>query len=183
MVALLLIALSLGLTNFAASIAIGVSGVDRRVRLRIALSFAIFEAGMPIIGLALGHSLSHTLGSSAQVFGGLLLIATGAHTSYAALTQDVSDEAEAVKATAGLGRLLVLAAALSIDNLVVGFALGATHTNLILSVIVITAMSVGLSLVGLELGGRLGARIEHNSEILGGIILIAVGIAVLINLL
>lgn len=182
MVALLLIALSLGLTNFAASIAIGVSGVDRRVRLRIALSFAIFEAGMPIIGLALGHSLSHTLGSSAQVIGGLLLIATGAHTSYAALTHDVSDEAEAV-ATAGLGRLLVLAAALSIDNLVVGFALGATHTNLILSVIVITAMSVGLSLVGLELGGRLGARIEHNSEILGGIILTAVGIAVLINLL
>ena len=50
MLALLLVAVSLGLSNFAAAIAIGITGVDRRLRLRIALAFGVFEAGMPIAG-------------------------------------------------------------------------------------------------------------------------------------
>ena len=41
MLALLLVAVSLGLTNFAAAIAIGITGVDRRLRLRVALAFGV----------------------------------------------------------------------------------------------------------------------------------------------
>jgi|SRR5579863_2516981 len=182
MLALLLIAFSLGLSNFAASIAIGMSGVDHRLRLRIAFAFGIFEAGMPVIGLLIGHDLSHKLGGSAHIIGGLLLIATGIYTTHSASKPRDSDETETLT-TAPLGRLMVLAAALSVDNLVVGFALGALHTNLLLSIIVIASVSVGLSLIGLELGSRLGARIEHNSEIVGGIVLTGVGVAVLTGLL
>jgi manganese efflux pump family protein len=39
MLAVLLVAASLGLSNFAAAVAIGVSGVDARTRLRVGLVF------------------------------------------------------------------------------------------------------------------------------------------------
>lgn len=176
MLALLLVAGSLGLNDFAGSIAVGTSGVDRRLRVRVALAFGLFEAGMPIIGLLIGRNLSHTLGSSANIIGGLLLVAVGLQATYVATRADHGD-ANATFATAGTGRLLVLAAALSIDNLVVGFALGAYHAGLVVSVTVIAAVSVGLSIVGLELGARLGARVEHNSELIAGVALAAIGFA------
>ena len=55
-------ALSLGLSNFAAAVGIGVAGIDARTRVRVGIVFGIFETGMPILGLALGHSLASTLG-------------------------------------------------------------------------------------------------------------------------
>jgi hypothetical protein len=65
MIALLLIAVSLGLSNFAASIGIGISGVDNRTRLRVGLIFGVFEAAMPVAGLALGRALTGPLGANA----------------------------------------------------------------------------------------------------------------------
>jgi manganese efflux pump family protein len=181
MLALLLVAGSLGLNNLAASIAIGLSGVDRATRTRTALAFGLFEAGMPLLGLVIGRQLSHALGGAADTVGGLLLIAVGARVTIAAVRSPHGSPA--TRAGAGTGKLLVLAAALSIDNLVVGFALGAYRTPLVLSVAIIAIVSVGLSLLGLELGARLGARVERRSELLSGIVLIAVGLAILTGLL
>ena len=66
MPALVLAALSLGLSNFAAAIGIGVAGADARTRVRVGVVFGIFEAGMPVLGLALGHGLASTLGRAAR---------------------------------------------------------------------------------------------------------------------
>lgn len=181
MLALWLVAGSLGMDNFAASIAIGLAGVDRRLRVRIALSFGLFEAGMPVIGLLIGRRLTHTLGSHANLVGGGLLVIAGLYTLVGAIRS--GEEAAPALAAAGLGRTLLLAAALSIDNLIVGFALGADHAPLVLGVTLIAVVSVGLSLIGLELGARLGRRIEHLSELLGAVVLTAVGVAIAAGLL
>jgi manganese efflux pump family protein len=74
-------------------------------------------------------------------------------------------------------RLLVTALALSIDNLAVGFAIAAYNVNIVLAAVMMGVVSVGLSLVGLELGSRLGERVEEWSEEIGGGVLIAVGVA------
>jgi hypothetical protein len=58
----LVVAFSLGLSNVAAAVGMGVVGVDARTRVRVGVAFGIFEAGMPILGLALGHSLASALG-------------------------------------------------------------------------------------------------------------------------
>jgi len=177
---LLLVALSLGLSNFAAAIGIGVAGVDAGARLRVGLIFGIFEAGMPILGLLLGHSLAHTLGSAAHWIGAALLIATGGY----ALLQAIRSPAKGQQAAAAeddkprTGRLLVTGIALSIDNLAVGFALGAYHVNVAAAAVVIGAVSVILSLAGLELGDRLGTKTGERGELIGGLVLIAVGIAI-----
>ena len=47
----------------------------------------------------------------------------------------------------------------------------------------IAVVSIAMSLIGLELGDRLGARVEHNSELLAGMVLAGVGVAIAIELL
>jgi manganese efflux pump family protein len=178
--ALLLVALSLGLSNFAAAVSIGVAGVAAGTRLRVGLIFGIFEAGMPLLGLLLGHSLAHTLGSAAHWIGAALLIATGCYAVLQAIRSNASKHhnPSAEAAQQQTGQLLVTGIALSIDNLAVGFALGTYHINLAVAAITIGAVSVTLSLIGLELGDRLGTRTGERGELLGGLVLIAVGMAV-----
>ena len=179
MLALVLVALSLGLSNFAASIGIGISGIDARTRWRVGVVFGLFEAGMPVVGLLLGRSLAGTLGGATRWVGAGLLIATGAYAVIQSLrSRGQGGDGHQDVAGQRTGRLLVTGAALSIDNLAVGFALGAYHVSLVVAAAVIGAVSVGLSMAGLELGSRLGARTGENGEILGGAVLIGVGIAI-----
>ena len=180
MLALLLVAVSLGLSNFAAAVGIGASGVDARIRLRVAVIFGVFEAGMPLVGLLLGHRLADTVGRAGHWIGAALLVAIGVYGVVQAARgwHRQRDQAPAVSAGHRSGRLLVTGAALSIDNLAVGFALGTLPVSVAVAAVVIGAVSVALSLVGLELGGRLGAVAGERGELLGGLVLIGVGIAV-----
>jgi putative Mn2+ efflux pump MntP len=179
MLALLLVAVSLGLSNFAASVGLGASGVDRRTRLRVGLVFGFFETAMPIIGLLAGRGAAGALGHATRWLGAALLIATGVYSLVQAL-RSARDAASTGTPSEPqrLGPLLVTGLALSLDNLAVGFALGAVHVSLPVAVIVIGAVSVTLSLLGLELGQRLSTQIGGRGEILGGLVLIGVGIAV-----
>lgn len=77
-----------------------------------------------------------------------------------------------------VGRLLISGLALSIDNLVVGFALGTYGIGIAFGAILIGAVSVAMSLVGLELGGLLGRWAGQRSEQMSGVILILVGAAI-----
>ena len=166
MLALLLVAVSLGLSNCAAAIGIGVSGADARTRLRVDLVFGLFEAAMPLLGLLLGHGLAHTLGHAARWTGAALLIATGLYGLMQALRRDGAETPDA--AAQGLGKLLISGLALSIDNLAVGFALGAYHVALLTAAVLIGAVSVTMALIGLELGRLLGTRTGQRGEALGG---------------
>jgi putative Mn2+ efflux pump MntP len=126
-VALLLVAVSLGLSNFAAAIGIGVAGT----RLRVGAVFGLFEAGMPVLGLLLGHGFASALGQAAHWIGAALLIATGTYGLIQAAHRPVGVSLQV--ADRRLGRLLVTGIALSIDNLAVGFALGTYHVSLVLA--------------------------------------------------
>jgi putative Mn2+ efflux pump MntP len=174
--AILLVAFSVGLDNFAAAIGIGLSGLDAKLRLQVALVFGVFEGGMPIVGLLIGRSLTHVLGGHAHVIGGVILALTGL---YGIVTSEIERRAEHEPSTerhrGGIGHLIVAGAALSIDNLIVGFALGTYHVSLALAAVVIAVVSVGMSLVGLELGRRIGMRIGEYGELLGGVVLMLVG--------
>lgn len=170
---IILVAAALGLSNFAAAIGIGLSGVDGRLRIRIAIIFGFFEAAMPLLGLLLGHQVAGSIGSAASYLGGGLLIATGLHTFVQARMG--ASEAAGPNRT---GKLILTGAALSIDNLVVGFALGAYKVPLVEAAIVIAAVSVGMSLVGLEVGRRVVRSVDQWSAELGGTVLVLVGILI-----
>ena len=59
----------------------------------------------------------------------------------------------------------------------------AAHVNLAIAAVIIGAVSVTLSLIGLELGNRIGTKTGERGELLGGVVLIAVGIAVAAGIL
>jgi manganese efflux pump family protein len=179
MLALLLVATSVGMSNFAAAIAIGVSGVDARTRLRVGLVFGAFESGMPILGLVVGQQVAGPLGHAARWVGAGLLIAVGAYALINAVRGQRSQEAgEPGRPRLGHTRLLLSGLALSLDNLVVGFALGTYNTSIIEGAIIIGIVSVALSLVGLELGAKIGRWAGERGEQLAGVMLISVGIAI-----
>jgi putative Mn2+ efflux pump MntP len=173
--ALILAAFAVGLGNFAASIGIGLSGADTATRIKVGLVFGLFESGMPLVGLLAGQKIANELGSISRYAGGALLVATGVW----ALVQTVrGEDDEAPVRAAKNGRLLITALALSMDNLVVGFGLGAQRVSLLDAIGVFAVVSIGLSLLGLEFGRRLGSAIERGSEYLSGAVLVIVGILV-----
>jgi putative Mn2+ efflux pump MntP len=178
--ALLLVAVSLGLSNFAASVGIGVAGIDKQTRLRVGVIFGLFETVMPIVGLLLSRSLAATLGHAAHWIGAGLLIATGLYALAQAVRSRDSQQAGDQPAQASLptGRILITGLALSIDNLAVGFALGTYHVSFAVAAIVIGAVSGTLSVLGLELGNRIGSRAGDWGELVSGIVLIGAGIAI-----
>ncbi len=177
MLALLLIAASVGLSNFAAAIGIGTAGVDAGTRLRVGLVFGCFESGMPVLGLLLGDRLAGQMGHAARWLGAALLIGVGVYGLVSALRPGQAGQG-AAGATLRSGRLLLTGLALSLDNLVVGFALGTYQTSIAAGAAVIGAVSVALSLIGLELGARIGSWAPQRGEQIGGVILISVGIAI-----
>ena len=181
MLTLIFVAVSLGLTNLAGALAIGLTGVDAGLRLRVALAFGLFEGGMPLVGLLLGRGLAGALGTHSNWLAALLLVTAGLYTIFSATHE--SEGTAAAGANFDMRRLLATGLALSIDNLVIGFALGAYDVNVVLAAALIAAVSVAMSLVGLELGSRLGRRLGQRSELIGGAILIVVGGAIGIGLL
>ena len=208
MVALVLLAVSVGLSNFAGAIGIGVPGTDASIRWRVGVVFGAFEAGMPIVGLAVGHHLTARLGGVTRWAGAALLIGVGCYALVDVLRSrdswcgpnpsgDSGGRHHATQVGDGpcdapkrdrhadvtgqvprrTSRLLLVGLALSIDNLAVGFALGALGTaaaGILVSALVIGGVSVLMSLVGLELGARIGAAAGRKSELFGAMILITV---------
>ena len=188
MLALLLAGVAVGLSNLAAAIGIGVTGVNARVRLQVGLVFGAFESGMPVVGLLIGQRFASELGQAVRWPGAILLMLVGAQALVRSIREsrrtapDAGPGGAAGAALAGgsphLGRLLVSGLVLSLDNLVVGFALGTYGVGIAEGAILIGVISVTLSLLGLELGGLLGRWAGHRSEQMSGLILILVGAAI-----
>ena len=87
MLPLLLVAASVGLSNLAAAIGIGFGGVTARTRIRVAVVFGVFEAGMPIVGLVVGAGVAGGIGHAARWIGAVVLIVIGLVTVIQALRQ------------------------------------------------------------------------------------------------
>lgn len=180
LLSLLLVSLSVGLSNFAGAIGIGLSGIDGKTRLRVGIAFGVFEAVMPVIGLLVGDAISgYVSGPIEKDVAGGVLVLTGAYTIWQGWGMEKKEGPNVL----GTQHLLITAAALSIDNLAVGFALAVYHLPIVVAAATMGVVSVAMSLAGLELGHHLGKRIEAWSEELGGAVLILVGVAIASGLL
>jgi putative Mn2+ efflux pump MntP len=179
MLALTLVGLSVGLSNLPAAIGIGIGGVDRRTRLRVGIIFGVFEAGMPVIGLLIGHGLASSIGRQAKWLAAALLVGVGGYTIIRSVRgkppADPDRKAGGVKDLVKLG---VSGLALSVDNLAAGFALGSYKVSVLAGVVVFGVVSVVMTLAGLEFGARIGRRAGERGELIGGAILVGVGAAV-----
>ena len=74
----------------------------------------------------------------------------------------------------------MLAVATSIDAFAIGLSLAVLRVDVFLPALVIGVVAAALSLVGLSIGSRLGKAFGKRMEVVGGLILIAIGIRVVL---
>ena len=173
---LIFLGFSAGLSNFGGAVGLGVLPLSTRRRLEILGIFVAMEVIMPAIGLLVGTRVSGVIGTRANFFAGLVLIAIGAYT-----LKETRKETHDLDIPVRRRTVILLAVALSLDNLVVGFGLGLLNAPVLVAAGFMGLCSLVLTIIGLELGRRLGKLVGERSELFSGIVLILAGIFVLVH--
>jgi putative Mn2+ efflux pump MntP len=170
---LLAFVLPLGLDSFAVAAAIGAarpSGL--RARLRISVIFVIFEAGMPLIGLAAGGGLARAVGPAADYVAAAAVIGVG---TWLLFGRDADEHAAGPLAGGRALAVLALGLSISTDELAIGFSLGLAGLPVVPVIIAIGVQALVASQLGLALGAVIGRRFREGAEQVAGIALIALG--------
>jgi putative Mn2+ efflux pump MntP len=170
---LLLVAVALGTDAFSLAIGIGMRGISNRRIWRLSGTVFLFHVFMPLIGVLLGQLLGELVGRYAVWIGAGLIVLIGLNM----VRQSLNSE-EPVKAASlhGWG-LLVLSFSVSLDALSVGLGLGTLFDQrLPLTVGTIGLMAGLMTATGLMFGRHLGKWLADRAELIGGLVLVAVGI-------
>ncbi len=176
--------LSAGLAMDAFSVAVCQGLIMKKLCIRsgliIALFFGVFQGVMPLIGYFLGSRFAGYINSVSHWIAFLLLGIIGGKMVWEALHGDEESGGKSEYKLA-LGELTLLAVATSIDALAVGIVFAATKVNLIMSVVMIAAVTFVISFAGVVIGNKFGSRFEKKAEIAGGAILILIGLKMLLD--
>jgi manganese efflux pump family protein len=178
---LILIAIGLAMDAFAVSIATSMSlgETNPRQLFRLAFHFGLFQALMPVLGWLAGTSVSRFIAQWDHWIAFGLLALVGARAIHQAFA-DEETRAAAGDPTRGRS-LLMLSVATSIDAFAVGLSLAVLDVDIWYASLIIGLVTAGLTTVGFEFGKRLGARFGRRVEVLGGLILIAIGVRILVE--
>lgn len=172
---LLAFVLPLGLDSFAVAAAMGARGLTRVQRWRLSGLFVVFEAGMPLIGLAIGAPVAHVIGSAAEYVAAVVLVGVGV---WMIVSDDEDDEAQAAGGllTAGGWAAIALGLSISLDELAIGFTLGLARLPVVWVIAAIGVQALLASQLGLAVGGRIGEVWRERAERLAGLLLILLGV-------
>lgn len=178
---ILLIAVGLAMDCFAVSLGVGTAGtaVGPRPTFRLFFHFGLFQGGMTLLGWLAGKTVVTYIASVDHWVAFGLLAFVGVRMIRGGLRKE--GEKPAIPDPSRGMTLVMLSVATSIDALAVGLSLALLEVNVIWAALLIAGVSAILSLVGLQLGNQLGMRFGKSMEVLGGIILIAIGLRVLIT--
>lgn len=176
-----LLAISLAMDCFTVSITSGI--IMRRVCWRtilvMAFFFGLFQAMMPLIGwfgasrfYHLIESFDHWIAFGLLAFLGVRMIKEG-----------LGDADKCCFDPTLLKVVLTLAVATSIDALAVGISFACTgmetFTSILSPILIIGVVSLIMSVIGSLIGVYFGKHVNLRAELLGGIILIAIGVKIL----
>ena len=132
---------------------------------------------MPVIGYFAGLSLREMImGIDHWIAFGLLTI-IGLKMIYDSLRKGDGTKAESLK----LHSLLTLSVATSIDALMIGLSFAFLQTAILMPILAIGFITFLLSITGFFFGCSLGRIFGNKVKIVGGLILIAIGIRILLE--
>lgn len=134
---------------------------------------------MPLIGYLLGTQFESKITAIDHWIAFALLSFIGINMIREALSDDDDDEADT--ASLAFKNMIILSIATSIDALAVGVTFAFLKVNILFAVTTIGICTFLLSAMGVKLGSVLGNKYKSRAEILGGIILIAMGLKILIS--
>lgn len=176
---IIVIAIGLAMDAFAVSIATGTASKKLNIQhaLRMAFFFGAFQAFMPLLGSLAGVALKDIITFIDHWVAFVLLTAIGAKMIWESFKLKTADDTN----VQSFGVLITLSIATSIDALAVGVTLSLITSSIYTAVIIIGVITFVLSLIGTQLGRKVGHFFENKIEILGGVILIAIGTKILIQ--
>lgn len=184
---LVLLAVGLSMDAFAVSICkgLGMKKINLKVAVVLGLFFGGFQAGMPVIGWALGSQFMGIIGPIDHWIAFILLAFIGGKMLWEAFTEDEDedeDEGDGKDAEKiDLGEYLILAIATSIDALAVGISFAALSVDIMPAVSLIGITTFIFSVAGVVIGHTFGARYEKPATIVGGVVLILIGLKILLE--
>jgi putative Mn2+ efflux pump MntP len=179
LLSVILIALGLSADCFAIGLSASIANrsLTRLQIFRVALSFGIFQAVMPVIGWFAGKTIVDLISSFDHWVAFGLLALVGGHMLWEAFHEKEEKSPDVSKGW----RLILLSVATSIDALAVGLAFAFEGTNIWLAMPIIGLTSFLVTGLGFIIGKKAGELLGKRAEIVGGLILIGIGIKILIE--
>jgi putative Mn2+ efflux pump MntP len=174
------IALGLSFDTFAVSLSCGVVESKMRFKnaIRIALMLALFQGAMPVLGYFLGSTVSQHIGKLDHWVAFGLLMILGTRMVIEGLKKE--DDREPVDFRK-LSVLLTMAVGTSIDAFAVGISFAFLNVKIWSAGLLIGTVTFLASMTAIRIGKSAGSRLGSRVEILGGIILAAIGTKILIE--
>lgn len=175
-VTLMIMAFALAMDAFSVGLGMGMYKLRLRHIFKIGMTIGIFHVWMPLLGIIAGKILSEKFGNFATYVGGGLLLILGIQMIWAGFKKEESSLITPV----GMG-LMLFGFSVSLDSFSVSLTLGiyGAKTVLVLTCFGITATI--LTWLGLLIGRKVQGWLGTYSEALGGSILLAFGIKLLIS--
>jgi putative Mn2+ efflux pump MntP len=169
--------LPLSLDTFAIAAALGVAGLTGSQRIRFGLLFALFEGGMPVIGLLIGAGLGRAIGGWSEYLAIAALAGLGAYMLFGRNEND--ERVQKLISSRGVA-VIGLGLSVSMDELAIGFTLGLLNVPIVPAVVLIAAQAFVVSQIGFALGGKISEAAREGTERLAGAVLIMIGAALLV---
>jgi manganese efflux pump family protein len=179
LVGLVFVALALATDAFAVAVATGLTlnPLTRRHVFRMAFHFGLFQALMPAIGWLAGTAVHRYIAAFDHWIAFGLLAIVGGRMVVGALRPEGVPRA-VTDPTKGW-QLVLLSVATSIDALAVGLSLAMLGSPIVMPALVIGVITMVVTGIGMEIGQRLGQHWGQRVEVVGGLVLIAIGVRIL----
>lgn len=181
LIEIIIIGIGLAMDAFAVSVTSGITLGKMKLRyaMRIALTFGVFQAIMPIFGWLGGFYFAEYLQSVDHWIAFILLVLIGGKMIWESRKLEDAEKEAADPLNSYV--LLTLAVATSIDALAVGVTLSMLHSGIISAALIIGLITFVMCLIGTRIGSRFGHIFENKVEMAGGLILIGIGLKILIE--
>jgi putative Mn2+ efflux pump MntP len=177
---ILVIALGLSFDTFAVSLSYGVirSGILFRQASWIAIVLAVFQGGLTVAGYFLGSIFSEALKVTDHWVALGLLSFLGVKMLVEGLKKTTVDKPKDYSSTIVL---LTIALGTSIDAFAVGISFALLDVRIWSAGIVIGAVTFLASMTAIRIGKSAGARLGNKVEVIGGLLLIAIGLKIFLE--
>lgn len=184
-VSIFLIAIGLGMDAFSVAVGTGFNArrVDPGQLLRLSTGFGLFQFIMPMLGWTAGRTIADLISRYDHWVAFGLLAGVGAKMildSVRANNDDMGNQSDSPDPTKGFS-LLVLSVATSIDAFAVGLSFALLDISVMTASIIIGIVAFAMTAGGIFLGAHAGKKLGKKAGILGGLILIAIGLRILLS--
>lgn len=195
LISVILSGISLSMDAFAVSVCNGMvyRDLNKRKAVAMPLTYGLFQAVMPIIGFYVGMAFLSYIEAFDHWIAFILLLIIGGKMVFDGIKELRSPEEELQPKKFSFAEVFVQGIATSIDALAVGFSLntmlnipeiGNVQAWAWLCVGIIGLTTFLITLVGVVIGikvGKLFRKKASVAEIIGGLVLVAIGIKILVE--